>query len=86
MTVYRIPKVFYEDHIDRDLDGGTVVRSTKSHHYVDLDDAAYAELVSDADHYSDQTQFDAWMFGVCTSARATWKTLTAQGPPSVPDV
>jgi hypothetical protein len=68
MITYRIPKRFYEDHIERCGDdpdpddpnweggypgAGVIVKTTVSHYTVELNDAQHAELLSDARHYAD---------------------------------
>lgn len=75
---YRIPRRFYDDHAARDLPSGTITRSTKTHHHVELNNDDHAELLSDARHYADAS--NGWspeLFGLCASARATVKALTA---------
>lgn len=79
----RLPRRFYDDHVDRMDDGadapvGTLLRSTKAHHFVQLDEAAFRELLSDARHYSDDyPEFP----GLMASARATVRALEATGSP-----
>ena len=76
-VIVQLPPVFYEDHVDR-VGGyepvGTVVRSTKRHVFVELDAAAYDELLSDARHYADTQQFPEFL-GLVTSAKATVRAL-----------
>jgi hypothetical protein len=88
-TTYRLPKTFWQDHVDRGCrcaetcpdrdrhenegDGYAFAgRETRDAYFVPLTDADAAELLSDARHYSDATQ---WMgpdaIGLQSSARAT---------------
>jgi hypothetical protein len=75
-NTYQIPKRFYDDHVDRDLPGGTIIKSTKRHYTIELSDADRDELLSDADYYTDQSAaFDPDLFGVIASARATARAI-----------
>ena len=76
----RVPARFFDDHCDRDLDEGCneVSRNSKGV-LVEFTDAAFAELLSDANYYA--TGFTgedaAEIRGLIASARATVKTLQA---------
>jgi hypothetical protein len=76
MTTIRIPRLFYEDHEDRDLDTPVAIKTTKRHVWIDLNDEHVPELMSDADYYKDETGFDG-SAGICRSARATLKAIAA---------
>lgn len=76
-----LPPTFYEDHIGRDLPGGTVVKYLSGAVRVSLDEEAYAELLSDARAYSDHKDWEREYWGVCTSANATVKRLLAAETP-----
>lgn len=78
---YRLPPTFYEDHTARDLPAGNVVRETKQHVYVSLDAAEFAELLSDASHYSTPGMYGPEYLGLVSSARATVRALVAAGQP-----
>lgn len=81
-TLYRLPPVFYDDHVARALPAGELVRRTSRHVFVELDAAAFDELVSDARYYADEmgdAGFDG--HGLVTSARATLRALEAAGRP-----
>ena len=71
----RIPRLFYEDHEDRDLDTPVAIKTTKRHVWIDPADPALGELLSDARYYSDPYGFDPECFGLCMSARATAKAI-----------
>lgn len=85
MKTYQLPPTFYHDHRSRDLpeEGtSTVVRETKTAVFVEMDGAAYRDLLSDAEYYSDPgIARDMGMPGLAASARATVRRLTAEGPP-----
>ena len=78
----KLPKRFYFDHLERDCASGTIDRETKTHVFVTLDRESYDDLLSDADYYSDATQFDRYLNGLCASARATKRALLAAGRPA----
>jgi hypothetical protein len=84
---YRLPKRFWEDHVDRgcrchercpdrDAHEAEPMVSTSRHYVVDLTPMDVAELVSDAEHYA--TGMD-WLprefIGLVSSARATLKAV-----------
>lgn len=74
----KLPKRFFEDHKERDLDTPTVVKENSRNVWVDASDPHLAELKEDAQYYSDlwdMGSFDRWLFGICTSAKATVKAL-----------
>lgn len=73
-----IPARFYWDHVERDCSRGTVVKSTKSKVTVTFTDEEFDDLLSDAEYYSDASQFsEPWLRGLSSSARATLKVLRA---------
>ena len=69
-----IPRVFFDDHAERDLPT-PVIRKTERYHYrIRADDPALPELVSDARHDAEggiSTRDVPHLFGVVASARAT---------------
>lgn len=72
---FEIPQKFYDDHRSRDLPTG-IIEQTKARTYVvRLDEIAYRDLLSDADYYSDASQFDRELLGLSRSARATAQRL-----------
>lgn len=77
MSVHKIPKVFYDDHVHRDLPAGRIVKQTKQHYHVELSDEEHHELLSDANHYADPNN-DFQMPGLSASARATARALTQE--------
>jgi hypothetical protein len=69
----RIPKKFYDDHVERDLPAPEIIRSTASHYWIENTDPAMAELTDDANHYAnDGTDADAW---IVFAARALVKAI-----------
>jgi hypothetical protein len=81
MVRVRIPKIFYNDHRDRDLPSPVVVNESKSHYWIDASDPDISELLSDATYYSTSVgwseQWDS-IRGLVYSARATVKALSVK--------
>lgn len=85
-TDYRIPKRFVEDHDSRDLlrDANdeiirlddVTVKQTKAQYVVRLTIEQADELMSDAEFYANEPEFD---LGLRSSARATMNALLKQG-------
>ena len=81
-----LPARFYDDHADRDLPAGTLLKRLHKRVIVELDAAAYGELLNDADHYSDNQHFaDPHLFGLTRSAAATAARLRAIETPWTPE-
>lgn len=80
-STIRIPKCFYDDHCDRDLEAPKVIRETSRHYFIDgRDTDELRELLSDAKHYSTEMEFVdefSYLLGIVTSAKATAKAITA---------
>jgi hypothetical protein len=86
VKTYHLPPRFYWDHTERDLPEEGVSRrisDTKTSVTVELDQAAYDDLLSDARHYSKGIAYDMGEPGLASSARATVRALERQGPPEV---
>ena len=81
MVTIRIPKIFYNDHRDRDLPSPVVVNETSSHYWINASDPDISELLSDATYYSTSVgwseQWDS-IRGLVYSARATVKALSVK--------
>lgn len=64
------------------------IRETKSHYFIDLNDAALSELVSDARHYADG--LDDAPIGIVSSASARLRAISLRqvhdAPPSASKV
>lgn len=80
MTAIRLPRMFIEDHHDRGLQTPRIIKVTRRHVWIDPDDPAVPELLSDARYYADSFGFDPSYRGLCASARAT---LSALEPPTL---
>ena len=81
----RIPKRFYDDHVERDLEAPEIIKETKRHYYINKYPSDYlAELLSDAKYYSDCAG-EGWNWvgyggiglAMQSSARATVKAIEA---------
>ena len=70
----RIPKRFYDDHAERDLESPAILKETARHYWIAADQHL-AELLSDADFYSDREHFPGYL-GLVTSAIATARAIT----------
>lgn len=77
MTLIRIPKVFYDDHADRELPAPPVIRETNRHYFIDNEHPDIFELENDAAHYSDATTWGGGieLGGFERSARATLNAI-----------
>lgn len=79
MKLIRIPKVFYDDHVNgRDLPAPPIVRQTARHYFIDAEHPDAWELEDDANHYADVTMWAGEGItygGLERSARATLKAL-----------
>jgi hypothetical protein len=75
MSLLRIPRRFYEDHDERALPTPAVVKFTKTHIWIDADDAALDELRSDAEHYAHRYGPDQCPPGLIPAARALLAAL-----------
>ncbi len=77
-NLIKIPKRFFDDHRERDLDTPRVMKATRSNYWISKNDPAISELISDAEYYVEMGElgaFDKWMFGLVRSATATLKSL-----------
>lgn len=82
-VIVKLPPRFYWDHTDRDLPAGRLLRTLASKVEVELDQASYDELMSDADHYAQSgvQVYGQDLFGLVMSAKATCKALAKAGRP-----
>lgn len=72
----RIPRRFYDDHQARDLSTPEIVRESARHYWIDLDDSAASELLSDARYYASEAMYmDPPRPGLAASARATVRAI-----------
>ena len=79
MQTIRITKLFYDDHVDRDLPAPSIVGETKRHYLIDANSEHLNHLLDDAEFYWDPTLFDCefvdWLWGLIRSANATEKAI-----------
>lgn len=73
-----IPRRFFDDHADRDLETPEIIKATKTGYTIRLDDPAVPELLGDAEYYAEMAgDMERYMFGICMSAKATAKAIRA---------
>lgn len=74
----KIPRRFYDDHVDRDLPAPRIAKETKANYWV-YSDENIRELLSDAKYYDECLKNggwqDAYVRGIALSARATRKAI-----------
>jgi len=80
VNLIKIPKRFFDDHCDRDLDTPIVIKQTARHYWIDKNDLAIGELKSDAEYYVSigAGGFDKCFSGLVHSASATLRSLQSQ--------
>ena len=75
----RIPKRFYQDHVERDLEAPAIVRQSKGHYFIDATSEHFDEFSSDASFYADPACFDfefgSHLASLILSARATERAI-----------
>ena len=54
----RVNRLFYDDHIERELPAPPVLRENRTHYWIDPRHHDAAELLSDADYYDEVEGFD----------------------------
>ena len=78
-SLIRIPRLFYDDHVERDLPAPDVVKHNNRHYWIDANSEHLAELHADAFIYSDFQHWDfevgSGLLGLCVSAAATDKAI-----------
>ena len=79
MDLIKITKMFYEDHMDRDLSAPPVIKETTRHIFIDGSSEHLGELLSDASYYADPESFNAefgsHLAALIRSARATKQAI-----------
>jgi hypothetical protein len=70
----KIPKLFYDDHLARELPSPKILKVTKTNYFIDTTDEHIYELFDDADYYCNEIEIND-MRGLITSARATKRAL-----------
>lgn len=77
--VYRIPKVFYDDHRELDLETPEIVKSTEKHYWISAkENSSMAEFRSNAEFYAAphiDVNGSPYLRGLVASARATLKII-----------
>ena len=73
--IIRIPRKFYDDHVERDLEAPEPVRENSRSVWIDTDHPDFAELVSDAKYYAEDTQ--GWCHDSIHWVYAARRLLTA---------
>tara|TARA_B100000575_G_scaffold51979_2_gene38718 strand:+ start:4731 stop:4997 length:267 start_codon:yes stop_codon:yes gene_type:complete len=68
MRKIKIPKRFYQDHVERDLDAPPIIKETQSYIWIDATSVHLSNLLSDADFYADPSSYDHADFGSSLSA------------------
>lgn len=78
--VYRLAPKFAQDHWGRDCgQGDIIVKQNERFVYVELDQAGYDDMLSDADYYWEcRDQFEGYA-DVCSSARNVRDALVKGG-------
>ena len=78
MRLIRIPKTFFNDHLERELPTPEVVKFTKQHYWIheNLNDEGYVDLLDDADFYAgkDAPDWDEGK-GIRLAAKALLKAI-----------
>jgi hypothetical protein len=81
MGTIKITKMFYLDHVARDLPAPPIVKETKSHIWIDATDTRLNELWADASFYADShsfgVDFGSNLVALVRSAKATEKAITS---------
>lgn len=71
-SLVRLPKRFFQDHEDRFLPTPAIVKETRYHYFVEIDDEHLGELFDDASHYASHPDYASTCgLGLVASARAT---------------
>src|SRR5690606_2495114 len=78
-VIVDLPPLFYDDHVSRDLPGGREIKRLARNTRVELDQAAYDDLVDDAKLYLEVDDYQESVPFLVISARATLKALQKVG-------
>jgi len=78
----KIPKVFFDDHCERDLPAPEIIKETGKHYRISLNDNNLDEFLNDAEYYASKDTLqamggDPFYKGLCFSARATIAAITS---------
>jgi|TARA_R100000149_G_C5859141_1_gene125548 hypothetical protein len=78
--LFKVPKLFYDDHVARELPAPTVIRENKTHYWISLGGAHIDEFISDAEYYSFYEGMGREYHGIVASARATLRAYEKAKP------
>ena len=74
--IYRIPRRYYQDHVDCGCEAPAIVKATKQHFFISAEETEeLAELRSRASYYGALGGFVDGYNGLVASARATLKVI-----------
>jgi len=74
--MYRIPKVYYQDHVECGCEAPAIIKATKQHFFISAEETEeLAELRSRASYYGALGGFVDGYNGLVASARATLKVI-----------
>jgi len=75
----RITKLFYQDHVERDLPAPPILKQTNRHIWIDASSKYLNDLMSDASFYADpasyEAEFGSHLSALVRSARATQNAI-----------
>ena len=75
--LYRIPKVYYDDHIDT-CEAPEIVKATKQHYWISAEDCPELDELRSRAHFYATDGIDAtepYLRGLVASAKATIKVI-----------
>jgi hypothetical protein len=77
--VIRLPRLFIDDHIERDCDTPAIIKENSRFYWMRADDRHMGELLSDAAHYASETMCGAggWDDDVMRYARSAQRLIAA---------
>lgn len=73
----RVPKLFYWDHVERDLPSPPVMRYTVHHVWIEIDHPDLPELLDDAEYYAHPYGPDIEDSGSRNLANSAKKTVSS---------
>ena len=75
--VRRIPRMFYDDHVERELDAPPIIKQNKVYVWIDTTHPHFAELLADAYHYASGDS--GWTEGAYRYCEAAQRMIIALG-------
>ena len=70
----KIPKLFYDDHLARDLPSPKILKQPKTNYFISETDEHISDLLDDADYYVWTVSTSDYK-GLVQSAKATLKAI-----------